>query len=182
MVRHLRSWGFRFQHKFLPLRLRSYKLFICSFFFQGLNPAGFKECNTFHVFMIVTQMHVFTVVSTKVWNSDKVSIVSQEEWGDGYFWCLDVTRILDDRIVLFNIFALWFFIYSCRFKSLHWQGERQRAPLWFGIWIFSFKGLPKQHLIKVVRLGLTGQSKFLIGAPQTLNLNKGFLQPIWHVF
>lgn len=53
-------------------------------------------------------MHVFMVVFTKVWNSDKVWIVSQDEQGDRYLWCLDDTWILDDRIMFPNIFALCF--------------------------------------------------------------------------
>lgn len=75
------SWGSHSQHRFIPLLLHFWQLFIWFFFFpffQQLNSADFKACNALQIFMTVTQMVVFT----KVWNSAKVWIVSQ----DGYFW------------------------------------------------------------------------------------------------
>lgn len=161
MVRHSWSSGFHFQNKFLSLLLHFYKLYMLFFFPRDWTLQTSKYAMHFIYLWLSPKcmyLWLFSQRSEIVIKSE----LSLKEQRDRYFWCLDVTWMLDERTVFLNIFALWFFIDPCRFQSLYWQGERQWAPLWFGIWTFSFKGLPKQHWVKVVCLGVTGQTKVLV--------------------
>lgn len=157
MVRHLQSEGFAFSTNSSCFYISVNSLYVASFFVPGTEFYTLQSMQyIWHIYYRHPNACIYGCFHKGLKWRSSLNCLSGGLGGRS-FWCLVVTRILDDRTVFLNIFALCFLF--TRVDSNHFTDKVKDNELHYD-WESEYRHSLKQHLGQLSALVWLGRPSF----------------------